>query len=123
MIRRMRVVRGQPIEDWLAAPQRDRRRADTTRAQFVRAVHVIEQMGTLAGDGFLKKLPGYESLWETPVGDRRVFSTIVGNAVLMAVVVEKKKQRLSAGKLRAIDIQVQRFAETWREEDNSDRDR
>lgn len=123
MIRRMRVVRGQAIEEWLAAPHRDRRRADTTRTRFVRAVNVIEQVGTLAGDEYLKKLPGYDSLWETPVGDRRVFSTIVGNAVLMAVVVEKKKQRLSAGQLRAIDIQVQRFAEIWREGDEGDRDR
>ena len=123
MIRRMRVVRGQAIEEWLAAPHEDRRKADTTRARFLRAVHVIEQMGTLAGDDYLKKVRGYESLWETRVSDRRVFSTIAGNAVLMAVVMEKKKQRLSAGKLRAIDVQVQRFAETWREEDEGDRGR
>jgi len=116
----MRVVRGQAIEEWLAAPHKDRRTAETVRARFVRAVRVIEQMGTLAGDDYLKKLPGYESLWETTVGDRRVFSTIVGNAVLMVVVAEKKKQRLGAGKLRAIEVQVQRFAETWREKDAGD---
>ena len=64
----------------------------------------------------LKKLPGFDALWETTVHDRRVFSTIVGSVVLMAVVAEKKKRRLKSSELRAIATQVDRFAESWREE-------
>jgi hypothetical protein len=120
MIRRMRVVRAPAVEEWLAAPHNDLRVANVTRARFLRAERVIEQMGTLAGDDSLKKLPGFDSLYETPVGNKRVFSTIEGNMVLMAVVVEKKKKRLTAGQLKPVEAQVKRFAETFSEE-NRDR--
>ncbi len=115
----MKVVRAPVVEAWLAVPHKDTRLANTVRARFLRSVHVIEMMGTLAGDDVLKKVQGYEALWETTVGDRRVFSTIVGNTVLMAAVVAKKEQRLSAGQLQAIAGQVRRFAEAWREGDDS----
>lgn len=64
-----------------------------------------------------EKLPGYESLYETTIGDRRIFSTIAGRQVLMAVVVVKKKHRLGAKQLRQIDAQVKRFAENREEID------
>jgi len=76
-------------------------------------------MGTLAGDDVRKSVQGREALWETTVGDRRVFSTIVGSTVLMAAVTVKQKQRLSAGQLQEIAGHVRRFAEAWREGDDS----
>jgi hypothetical protein len=115
----MRVVRALAVEEWLAEPHKDERRANVTRAQYLRAERVIEQMGTLAGDDALKKLPGFQLLFETTIGDKRVFSTIVGSVVLMAVVVEKKKRRLTASQLRQVDAQVKRFAEMWSEENRT----
>jgi hypothetical protein len=110
----MSVVRGPEVAEWLRAPHADRKVASVMRARFVRAERIIETMGTLAGDEYLKKLPGYKNLFETTVGDRRIFSALDGNRVLMAVVVEKKKRRLTANQLKPIDVRVKKFAASQR---------
>lgn len=112
MIRPMRVVRGPEVEEWLASPSTDTKSSEIARSRFLRAERIIQQAGTLAGDEYLKKLPGYDGLFETTVGDRRIFSTIVRNEVLMAVVVLKKKKRLGPSQLRQIESKVKKFAES-----------
>ena len=105
-----RLCTSAEVSAWLDKPHMDARVAGRIQRRAVYVFGRLETNGPLAGDVFFKKLA--DNLWEVRIFTYRVFAALEGADILMAVVVEKKKGRLSAATLRTAQTTVTTYAAT-----------
>ena len=97
----------QEVDSWLEDPHQDSRIAGRIQRRTDYVLRRIEVGGPAAGDDYFEKLD--DDLWEIKVFRYRIFSTIRGSTVLMAMVLEKKKGRLSRSVLDLAQQRVNDF--------------